>query len=60
MPTKTKIDVVDFRGEVIRVLYTDNYSRGKFRDCQFAVKTWVSMPCGDIHAAWMPVFTEWF
>ena len=56
----TKVDVLDNKGDHIRVMYTHKYSRGKFRGGSMAVKTWVAMPCGDIYAAWMPIFTEWF
>jgi hypothetical protein len=56
----TKIDVTDFKGDTIRVLYTTRYSNKAFTDGRTSVKTYIALPCGDTYAAWMPVFTIWF
>jgi hypothetical protein len=53
-------EALDDRGEICKIMFTAAIRDNQFTDGQPAVKTYITLPCGDTYAFWAPIFTEWF
>lgn len=52
---------MDARGETCRISIESGYViKPAFNDGQPALKGYIQLPCGDVYAAWWPVFTDWW